>query len=434
VPLRVTWRQPLPRVRDAAPAPGVLTGSLALSPETLAAFGADPSIFRLAGQTPARFELQLGPERPQRLTLTSSLEGLSAAVPALSWRKDAASSGVLRLEIDTGTPLAIPVVSLTALGLTVEGSVQLRAGGVLERADFTRLDVGDWLQATAEVRGQGAGRPPLVAITGGRADLRRVDFDTPGAPSVSAQSAAADVTLRELVVSEGIVLNAVRAQLSGEGGVTGRFTALLNGDVPIAGTFVPSAEGTAVRIRGNDAGATLASAGVFRTGNGGTFALRLVPRAGIGRYNGRLEIENLRVRNAPALASLLSAISVVGLLEQMGGEGLSFSTVEVDFELSPDIVRVVRSAALGPSMGLTADGTYSLVTRSLDMRGVISPFYLVNGLFGGLFAPRNEGLIGINYAVSGPATAPQVRVNPFSVLTPGVFRDIFRRPAPVPSQ
>ena len=80
------------------------------------------------------------------------------------------------------------------------------------------------------------------------------------------------------------------------------------------------------------------------------------------------------------------------------------------------------------------DGTYGLTSRVLDMQGVVSPFYLVNGLFGWLFAPRDEGFIGISYALSGLASAPQVLVNPLSVLTPGLFREVFRRAPPAPTQ
>ena len=435
VPMRATWRQPLPQSKGTEPGPGALTGRFAISAQTLAAFGIDLTAFGLSGQAPAEFEMSLDPARPQRLQLRSSLEGLGANIPALSWRKTPDATGDLRLEIATGEqPVAVPVMSISAPGLAVEGAISLAEGGGLERALLSRLEVGNWLSATADIRGRGPGRAPSVAITSGTADLRRVNFDAGASTSVGGQSVPLNIVLDSITISDGIVLNNVSAEISTQGGTNGRFTGLLNGGAPIAGTLVPSAQGTAVRIRGDNAGATLASAGVFRNGNGGSFDLRLVPRAGQGRYAGSLDIEDMRVRDAPALASLLSAVSVVGLLEQLGGEGLFFSDIEADFELEPGAVRVTRGAAFGPSLGLTLDGTYVLTSRALDMQGVVSPFYLVNGLFGGLFAPRDEGLIGISYALSGPASAPQVRVNPLSVLTPCLFREVFRRAPPAPTE
>jgi len=63
----------------------------------------------------------------------------------------------------------------------------------------------------------------------------------------------------------------------------------------------------------------------------------------------------------------------------------------------------------------------------------VSPFYLVNAI-GEIFTRRGEGLIGFNFSLRGTTTAPQVGVNPLSALTPGMFRDIFRRPPPQVSQ
>lgn len=64
------------------------------------------------------------------------------------------------------------------------------------------------------------------------------------------------------------------------------------------------------------------------------------------------------------------------------------------------------------------------------MQGVISPVYLLNG-FGAVLTRRGEGLFGFNYTLRGTADDPQVQVNPLSILTPGMFRELFRAPAPV---
>jgi hypothetical protein len=68
--------------------------------------------------------------------------------------------------------------------------------------------------------------------------------------------------------------------------------------------------------------------------------------------------------------------------------------------------------------------------RRFDMQGVVSPLYMVNGLVGALFAPRREGLFGFSYRLTGTAQNSNVSVNPLSILTPGIFREIFRRPPP----
>ena len=141
-------------------------------------------------------------------------------------------------------------------------------------------------------------------------------------------------------------------------------------------------------------------------------------------------MRNLRVRGASALAELLSAISVVGLLEQLNGDGILFSEASTEFVLTPQAVEVTRGSAVGASLGVSVAGLYGTKTKRLALQGVVSPVYLINGI-GAALTRRGEGLFGFNFALGGTSDDPQVSVNPLSILTPGMFREIFRSPAPV---
>ena len=141
-------------------------------------------------------------------------------------------------------------------------------------------------------------------------------------------------------------------------------------------------------------------------------------------------MSSLRVRNTNVLADLLNAISVVGILEQLNGEGLVFNQAQGDFVLAANGVEVTRGSAVGASLGVSMAGVYKTSTDELFMQGVISPVYILNGI-GALLTRRGEGLFGFNYALRGKASDPDVSVNPLSILTPGMFREIFRSAAPV---
>jgi hypothetical protein len=225
-------------------------------------------------------------------------------------------------------------------------------------------------------------------------------------------------------------LTDVRVDLTGQGGLSGQFTGNINGASPIQGTLVTTDSGIAVRIRSTDGGAALRAAGVFTNGYGGEMDLILQPTGGRGAYSGRLTIQNPRLRNAPAMAELLNAISVVGLLEQLSDTGINLGQVEADFSLTPRAVTLTRGSAVGPSLGISMDGIYDMRERQFEMQGVVSPFYVVNGLLGALFAPRREGLFGFSYRLTGSPEDTNVAVNPLSILTPGLFRDIFRQAPP----
>ena len=107
----------------------------------------------------------------------------------------------------------------------------------------------------------------------------------------------------------------------------------------------------------------------------------------------------------------------------------SSPSAQADFRLTPAAVEITRGSAIGASMGVSMAGVYDAVNGRLDMSGVLSPVYLLNGI-GAVLTRQGEGLFGFSYRLRGTAEAPEVSVNPLSILTPGMFRDLFRAPPP----
>ncbi|PIL20393.1 hypothetical protein P775_09645 [Puniceibacterium antarcticum] len=235
-------------------------------------------------------------------------------------------------------------------------------------------------------------------------------------------------------MTEGITLSEFAGRFTSQGGFRGEFNAMAGPKAPIAGQIAPRDGGSAVLITAPNAGTVLAGTGLLKTVKGGAMSLSLMPVPGAtGTYDGKLDIREVRLQNAPVIGSLLDAISIVGLLDQLNGVGIYFSNVDADFRLTPQQLVLRSSSAVGPSMGISLDGYFNLASQVLDMQGVVSPIYILNGI-GSLFSRRGEGLIGFNFTVEGQTSAPRVAVNPLSVFTPGMFRDIFRRAPPDPGQ
>jgi hypothetical protein len=279
-----------------------------------------------------------------------------------------------------------------------------------------------------------------ISLLGGTADFSRATLE-PTSGSGAANRVPLKIQLDRLKVTSGITLTQFQGELITGSVTEGTFTALVNGGAPISGRLGPGEHGTAVRVVSDRAGEVFRSAGVFENAREGSFDMVLVPNGGEGSYDGILAVENTRVINVPALAELLSAISVVGLLEKLGGEGIVFSNVDAKFRIDPDVITLLEGSAIGFSLGLTMEGIYELAKSAMNMRGVITPIYAVNGifeqskLFAGLFgSKKGEGVFGFNYEMGGNVGDPKVSVNPLSILTPGLFREIFRAPLPKPSQ
>jgi hypothetical protein len=413
--------------RAFAPAGGGsrLQAEVMISEDALRAFDIALPPGMISGQGRGQLQVDLQPGAPPRFVLTSDLQGLGLAVPAVGWAKSPATTGDLLIEGTLGPVPAISRLTISGGGLQAEGRIDLMQGGGLAQAVFSSVRIGDWLNAPITLRGRGAGRPLGVEVGGGMIDLRRARFGSGG----GAGGGPVQIALDRLVVTGGITLTGFRGDFTTVAGFTGQFTAAVNGAAAVTGTVAPRDGRSAVRLRSDDAGSVLQAAGFFRTALGGSLDLTLLPAGGEGTFDGVLAVRSLRVRDAPAIAGLLDAISVVGLLQQLDGQGLAFDEVDARFRLTPEQVIVTQASAVGPGLGISVDGIYTLANKGFDLQGVVSPFYLVNSI-GAFLTRKGEGLIGFNFNIAGTSDAPRVSVNPLSVFTPGMFREIFRRPAP----
>lgn len=426
VPFRATYVQEIGP--DAAGGARV-EGTVALSARTVEQFRLGLPAGMVSGQGEGAISIALRRDQPARLTLQSDLRGLGLAIPELGWRKPREDRGSLTVEVTLGAPARIDRLSLSAADLEAEGAVTLAAGGALDLARFSSLRLRDWLEASVELRGQGDGQRPAVSLTSGSIDLRRMDRGRDDTGQGRGAGVSMTVALDQVRVTESIALTGVRGRFSTAGSLTGSFVGRINGEAPVEGQVAPSTHGSMVRVTSADGGAVLSAAGIFPNARGGTLDMMLVPEADQGNWLGDATLSGVRLRNAPVLAELLSAVSVVGLLDQLNDAGILFTEADARFRLTPGGVDITRAAAVGASMGVSLAGVYRAQTRQLDMQGVISPVYLLNGI-GAVLTRRGEGLFGFNYRITGPTAQPAVSVNPLSILTPGMFREIFRRTPP----
>ena len=415
------WRQnfgPENRGRSA------VSASLRIDQNLLDEFNIGLPEGTLSGASTGELDIAFVRDEPPVFSLESDLAGATLSLDSIGWQKDATAQGRLELEGQLGAVPRVDRLALSGGGLSAEGAVSFIEGGGLDRAIFNDVRIGEWLSAPVTLIGRGADQPVAIEIGGGQFDLRFVEFgDSEG------QGGPISVNLQNVQVSEGIALTGFVGEFDAGGGLSGQFTARLNGVAPVRGTIVPQNGRSAVRIRSDDSGSVFAAAGLLQNAEGGQLELILAPTTREGIYDGLLAVTDLRVYDAPALASLLNNLSVIGLLQQMSGQGLVFDTVDARFRLTPEEIVISESSAVGVGLGISLDGVYALTSKNMDFQGVISPFYLINSV-GSVLTRRGEGLIGFNYTLSGTTENPTVGVNPLSALTPGMFREIFRRPPP----
>ena len=239
-----------------------------------------------------------------------------------------------------------------------------------------------------------------------------------------------------MVLGPGRVATGIAAHVESDGRIMRRLD--LSGRTGRAQPFrveiAPQGTGRVLAGSAADTGALLAALDVIPDMTGGRLALS-------GHYDdtapghpltGHAEIADFRIRHAPALAKLLQAMTLYGLVDLMQGPGLGFTRLIAPFRLSDDILELHDARAFSPSLGMTAKGRLDLAREAFDMQGTIVPAYFFNSLLGNvplvgrLFSPeRGGGLFAATYTLRGPLADPSVSVNPLAALTPGFLRGVF---------
>lgn len=431
VPMTATWVQPIGG--NDTPQNSQVAGTIELSKALMQELDSAFAVRALSGKGQVRYTLDLQQGQPPRLTAQSDLAGVGLRVSELGWSKPQSASGELSLAAEFGESDAIETFRIRAAGLTAVGSMNFNTSGTMEAARFDTLRVGDWLNVRMDMIGRGNRAPDLI-IRGGTLDMRGAGFgdgdgSSSGTPGANAGQGVT-VNLDRLQITDSIALTGFQGKFAQASGMTGNFAGRINGQTPVNGQVLPKGGRSGFFVQSSDAGGVFRSAQLLNQARGGSFQLSLSPVDGPGSYDGTLRVRNTRIKDAPAMAALLNAISVVGLLDEMAGAGIQFSTIDSRFRLDPEKVTVYEGSAVGPSMGLSVDGTVDTERRLLNLRGVISPVYLLNVIGSVLSTRKGEGLVGFNYTLTGALASPQVWVNPLSGLAPGFLRDFLREPAP----
>jgi hypothetical protein len=330
------------------------------------------------------------------------------------------AEGMARLDPDTGAANRVTVSNLALDRSWLKGEVLFGGPrGIEARVDDGVLDLRPLLkrrEAEREARGA-AGAPatgeddPLPALV-------------------------LDLALRELWLGDTTVLERVNGHVERDDTLWRRAVvdAGLRGGPPLAYRLNPALEqgkGREFSLTAGDAGALLRALGVVETIDGGALVVDgTLNDAGVAR--GSAVITSFRLKDAPVLAQILSFAGFTGILDVLGGNGISFTEFNLPFVHEDSTLRFKEARAYGNAIGLTASGSLNLDAMTVDMNGTIVPAYAINSLLGHIpvlgeiiLGGKGQGLFGVNYSVSGSLDDPRIMVNPLSALTPGFLRGIF---------
>jgi hypothetical protein len=232
-------------------------------------------------------------------------------------------------------------------------------------------------------------------------------------------------------VLQGFRLNAnCAANLCKSASGSGKFTT--KGGVTLS--LKPVKDKSLLVITSDNAGALINALNISKNINNGSLRVEST-FATIGTSKvaqGTIIMRDFKAIKTPLLGKVLTVASFQGIGDILNNEGITFKKFEAPFTLADGIITVNDAKSSGASIGLTASGTIDTGKGEIDMKGAIVPAAAINKVLGNiplvggiLVGKKNEGVFATRYSLKGTYDDAEVSVNPISIITPGILRNIF---------
>lgn len=385
-----------------------------------------------------------------QVALKGDLRDTRMGLEAVGWSKPpgtpAAAEATLRLQ---GEALqSIDGIRLDAPGAALRGRALFGPQSQIERFEIADSML-NGTRFAGEIRLPGmAGASWLVALRGPLLDLRPIlaaqGESRPPQPGADQTGPPLSLDLRfdRATMGEARNLFGIQARIGidargllREAQASGRTTAEAAQSGAFEFTLAPRGRQRLLRMRAEDGGALLRALDLVDAIRGGRMTVTAAYdelRQG-APLSGTAELDQFVVRDAPAAAKLLQAMTLYGLVEAVqGGNGLLFNRLIAPFTLTPEALELRDARAFSASLGVTAKGRIWRQRGAVDIQGTIVPAYMFNTLLGNipilgrLFSPEaGGGVFAATFRVQGALSDPTVTVNPLAALTPGFLRGLF---------
>jgi len=411
----------------------------------------------IQGEVPVEITVSRNARLEQEMHVRAVLTGTELSLDSIAWRKPAGQQATLDFDV-VKTPLKkteLQNFKLSGDTIAIEGVVGLGSDNKLRDFHFptfainlvSRLDVRGSLRTDNvwEIKARGAtfeGRDYFRTLLSG------------GARNDKSASTTAQQDRGGLIVSAEIdTLNGfhetaaknVKLQMQTDGRQLVMFDASATLDGRALGMRLRREPGKAriLYAESADAGLAFKLIGLYPNMLGGHGNLELnLDAQGAADTSGTLWVRKFAILGDPVVTEVLQsadegrpAIGAAGTpaRQRVVREQIDFDRMRVPFSVGQGQLVLDHSYVQGPLLGATIKGRVDFASQRMSLGGTYVPLHALNSALGQipvlgqiLTGTRGEGIVGINFAIQGAMSRPEVLVHPLSMVTPGIFREIFQ--------
>jgi hypothetical protein len=382
-----------------------------------------------------------------RLDVELDLSQADVVVDFLKWRKETGAPGAMSatLLLENGRITEVPGFRLKAGDLATSGAILMNATGGPKRLTLPDIRYGRSEMSAVEVDfdeewinvGIGGGTldaEPWMASAAEPVDeaAQEAAETEPGIPFRVSADKLSTVRIAEGRHLKDVVVNLVHDPIWWD--IIDVEAKLENG-AAMSFDYRPGENGThRLLASAEDGGEALRALNIYDSIKGGQLTITGEVKDNEPRrpLEGKLEASSFRLINTPFFMRLLSVAALTGLADVLTGEGFYFDGATASFTKSRGLLTVKSFRSAGPSIGITSTGTLDLDRNNVALEGVLVPAYALNTILGNIPVVGNlllggggEGLFSATYSITGDLTEPEIDVNPWAALAPGILRDLF---------
>lgn len=409
------------------------------------------------GEVPVEVTVARAPAGDTKVSVRGDLTNAEISLRDLAWKKPAGRAAFVEFDVGKGRTQNLELQNFKVSGDNVAIEGWLAIDNEKEVREFyfpdfslnvvSRLEVQGTLDANRvwKLKAKGAtfdGRDFFKALVSlGPLDEQRI---RPRRPCAGIDL---DADIDTILGHNEVALRNVKVSFSERNDKISAIEmhAVLDGGKPLAVALNSGQTPRTVYADSTDAGQALKLVGFYPNMQGGRVRLEVnLDGRGAAEKAGILWIDDFRVLGDPVVSEVFSSAPEA----KEGGsaqnrkvvrEVFEFTRMRVPFSAGHGQFVLEDSYLRGPVLGATISGKLDHVQKRMSLGGTYVPLQGINSalceipLFGPIFTgSKCEGLLGITYAIQGSMDKPQVIVNPFSIVAPGIFREIFQMTNPNP--